>query len=80
MDLRVQMGAKSSQLKNKSKSEIFSASADAKESGNGTTVNAFDVRLMTQFWVHLIIRLERHPKVHFNIYIMMHKKVPLRLH
>ena len=32
----VQMGAKSSQLKNESKSEIFSAPADAQVSRNGT--------------------------------------------
>ena len=52
MDLRVQMDAKSGQLKNESKSEIFSALGDAQESGNGTTINTFDMRLIIQFRVH----------------------------
>ena len=80
MNLRVQMGAKSSQLKNESKSEIFIAPAYTQESTNVTTINAFDVRLMVQFRVHLLIHLELHLKVHFKIYIMRHKKVHLRLH
>ena len=80
MDLRVQMYAKSGQLKNESKSEMFSAPGDAQESANGTTINEFDVRLMVQFRVHLIIHLELHLKVHFKIYIEVHKKVRLRLH
>ena len=45
MDLRVQMDAKSGQLK-KSKSEIFSAPGDAQDSANGTTINAFDMPLL----------------------------------
>ena len=40
MDLKVQMDAKSGQLKNESKSEVFSAPDDAQESANGTTINA----------------------------------------
>ena len=52
MDLRVQMDAKSGQLKNESKSEIFSALGDAQESANGTTINTFDMRLIMQFRVH----------------------------
>ena len=80
MDLRVQMVAKSHQLKNESKSEIFSAHVDAKESAKGTTINVFDVSLMVQFRVHLIIHLELHLKVHFKIYIKVQKKVHLRLH
>ena len=39
------------------------------ESANGKTINAFEVRLMIQFRVHLIMRLELHLKVNFNIYI-----------
>ena len=58
IDLWVQMDAKSGQLKNESKSGIFSAPGDAKESANGTTINVFDVPLMVQFRVHLIIHLE----------------------
>ena len=52
MDLRVQMDAKSGQLKNESKSETFSALGDAQESANGTTINTFDMRLIIQFRVH----------------------------
>ena len=72
MDLKVQMDAKSSQLK------IESISGRA----NGKTKNAFEVRLMIQFRVHLIIHLELYLKVNFNIYIYikMHKKVHLMLH
>ena len=40
MDLKVQMDAKSGQLKNENKSEVFSAPDDAQESANGTTINA----------------------------------------
>ena len=80
MDLRVQTNAKSGQLKNESKNELFSAPGDAQESENGTTVNAFELRLMIQFRVHLIIHLELHLHVHFKIYIKMHKKVLLRMY
>ena len=59
MDLRVQMDAKSGQLKIKSMSE----------SANGKTINVFQVPLMIQFKVHLIIQLELHLKVNFNVYI-----------
>ena len=38
--LRVQMDAQSGQLKNESKSEIFSAPGNVQESVNGTTINA----------------------------------------
>ena len=72
------MDAKSGQLKNESKSEIFSAPGDAQESANGTTINMFDVRLMVQFRMHLIIHTELHLKVHFKIYIKMNKNVHLR--
>ena len=72
------MDAKSGQLKNESKSEIFSAPGDAQESANGTTINMFDVRLMVQFRMHLIIHTELHLKLHFKIYIKMNKNVHLR--
>ena len=72
------MDAKSGQLKNESKSEIFSAPGDAQESANGTTINMFDVRLMVQFRIHLIIHTELHLKLHFKIYIKMNKNVHLR--
>ena len=62
MNLTVQMDAKSTQLKNESK---CTAPGDAQDSTNGTTINAFEVRLMIQFRVHLIIHLELHLKVHF---------------
>ena len=70
IDLKVQIDAKSGQLKNESKSEIFSAPGDVQESANGTNINAFDV--------HLIIHLHLHLKVNFKIYIKVHKKVHLR--
>ena len=72
------MDAKSGQLKNESKSEIFSAPGDAQESANGTTINMFDVRLMVQFRMHLIIHTELHLKVHFKIYIKLNKNAHLR--
>ena len=50
IDVRVQMDAKSGQLKIESMSE----------SANGKTIKAFDVRLMIQFRVHLMIHLELH--------------------
>ena len=50
IDVRVQKEAKSGQLKIESMSE----------SANGKTINAFDVRLMIQFRVHLTIHLELH--------------------
>ena len=59
MDLRVQMDAKSGQL------NIVRMS----ESANGKTINTFEMRLMIQFRVHLIIHLELLLKVNFNIYI-----------
>ena len=59
IDVKVQMDAKSGQLKIESMSE----------SANGKTINAFEVRLMIQFRVHLIIHLGLHLKVNFNIYI-----------
>ena len=40
------MDAKSGQLKNESKRNIFCAPGDVQESVNGTTINALDVRLM----------------------------------
>ena len=68
MDLRGQMDAKSGELKNESKSKLFSAPGDAQESANGTTTNAFEMWLMVEF------------KMSFKIYIKMHKKVHLRMH
>ena len=78
IDLKVQIDAKSGQLKNESKSEIFSAPGDVQESANGTNINAFDVRLIVPFRMHLIIHLHLHLKVNFKIYIKVHKKVHLR--
>ena len=43
MDLRGQMDAKSGELKNESRSKLFSAPGDAQESANGTTTNAFEI-------------------------------------
>ena len=68
------MDAKSGQIKNGNKSEIFSAPVDVQESANETT-NAFDVGLIVQFWVHLIIHLELH-LLHFIIYIKVQKRCP----
>ena len=58
MHLRVQMDAKSGQLKNESESEMFRAPSDAQEIASGTLmldvclmVNAFALRLMVQFRV-----------------------------
>ena len=48
MDLRMKINAKSSQLKNESKSELFSAPGDAQENTYETTINTFEVRLMIQ--------------------------------
>ena len=45
MDLRVQMDAKSGQLKNESKSEVFSAPDDSQERTNGTTKGEIKVSL-----------------------------------
>ena len=59
MDLRVQMDARSGQLKIENMSE----------SSNGETINAFEVRLMVQFRVDLILHLELHLKANFNIYV-----------
>ena len=70
MDLWVQLDAKSSQLKNESKNEPFSAFDDAQESANRTVINVFDVCLMM-----MIIQLEFHLKMHFKLYIKTHKKV-----
>ena len=63
------MDAKFGQLKNESKSELFS---DAQKSANGTTINAFEVSFMKNMELHL--------KVHLKIYIKMQRKVCLRLH
>ena len=79
-DLRVQMDAKFGQLKNESKTKIFSATGDAQESANGTMINVFDVNLMVQFRVHLIRHLELHLMVHSKSYIKVHKKIYPRLY
>ena len=39
------------------------------KSANGKAIHAFEVLLMIQFRVQLIIHLELHLKVNFNIYI-----------
>lgn len=70
MNLRVQMNAKSVQLKNESK-------IDAHEGANRTTINAFDVCLMMLYRVHLIKHLTLHLKVHFK---KIYKEIHLRLH
>ena len=80
MDLRVQMDAKSGQLKNESKTKIFFEPGDAQQSANGTTINMFDLSLIVQFTVHLIIHLQLHLRVHFKIYIKVHKKLHPKLH
>ena len=53
-----QMNEKSGELKDESQSELFSAPGDAQEFGNVKTTNAFEVQLMVQFRVNLIIQLE----------------------
>ena len=79
MDLRVQMDAKSGQLKIKVKAK-FLVSGDAQESSSGTTINVFDIRFVVQFRVHLIIHLELNSEVHLNIYMKLHNKVHPRLY
>ena len=59
IDLRAQMDAKSGQLKLENMSE----------SANGKTINAFEVHLMMQFRVQLVIHLELHLKMNLNIFI-----------
>ena len=80
MFLRVQMNVNLGQIKNESQSEIFSALGDAQESANGTTINVFEVSLMTQYAVHLIIHMELHLKMHFKISINMKEEARLRLY
>ena len=65
------MDVRCDRLKNESKSKLFSAPGDGKESANRRTINTFEERLIIQFRVHLITHLELHLKVHFKIYIMM---------
>ena len=74
------MNEKSGQLKNESKSEMFSPTGATQDSVNGTTINGFGMHLMVQFRVHLIIHLELHLKMNFKIYIKVHNKAHLRLH
>ena len=74
------MDAKSGELKNESKSKLFSAPDDAQESANGTTTNALEMWLMVEFKVHLIMHLELDLKVPFKVDIKMHKRVHLRMH
>ena len=69
----MQTDGKLGQLKNESKTEMFSIPGDAQESASGTTINVFDVSLMVQFRLHMIIHLELQLKVHFKIYIKVHK-------
>ena len=76
----MQMHAKSGQLKNESKSDVFSAPDDAQECANGTTINVCEVCLIIQFRVHQIMQLESHLKMHFKIYIKMHKRALQRMH
>ena len=67
------MDAKTDLLNNESKSKLFSAPGDARESANRTTINVFEVRLMVLFRVHMTVLLELHLKVHFKNYTKMHK-------
>ena len=67
-------GCRICSIKNKSKSGLFSALADSQESAKRTMINAFEVCLMMQFRLNLIMCLESYLKVHFKIYIKMHKK------
>ena len=62
MGSRVQMNARSCQLKNQSKSEFSISRGYAQDSANRTTTNAFEVRLMIQYLVQLLIHLELHVK------------------
>ena len=52
MDVRIQIDSKSGLFKNESKSEIFSASSDAQESANWTTINASQARLLIGSRLH----------------------------
>ena len=47
------MDIKSAHLKNENKSELFNLLADAQKSANGTTINAFEVRLLIHLRLHL---------------------------
>ena len=67
---------KSGQLKNESKSELFTVPSNAQGNTNRATINSFDVNLMVQFSMHLVIHLE----LHFTIYIKMYKKVHQIIH
>ena len=75
----MQMDAKSDQLKHETKNELFSAPAEAQKKADRITIKAFEVHLMTQFGVYLIIHLDLHLKMHFKFYIKMHKKMQLRM-
>ena len=72
IDLRVQMYEKCGQLKVESMSE----------SANGKTINAFEVPLMIQFKLHLIISLELHLKLnlHLKVHLSVQSTTPLRTH
>ena len=74
------MHAKSSQLKNESKRDVFSAPHDAQECANGTKISVCEVCLIIQFRVHQIMQLESHLKMHFKMYIKMHKRALQRMH
>ena len=50
------MDAKHGRLKDESKNEVFSTPGDEQRSVNGTKMNVFDVPLMVQLRVHLIIQ------------------------
>ena len=71
MELRLQMDAKSGQLKNEGNSEIFSTFDDAQDSANGTAIIASEVCSM------MILHLEFQLKMHLKIYIKIHKNVHL---
>ena len=58
------MDAKSGLLKNESKSELFIASGDARESANGTTINAFEVHF---FYFYLFFNLFIVDKFYFIV-------------
>ena len=44
------------------------------ESANGTAINAFEVHLVIQYKVQLIMHLELNLKVYLKIYIKIKKK------
>ena len=69
------MDVKSGQLKDESKSELFSAPGYAQRSPTRATINALEVPLMVQFRVQPIIHLELHPRVqHYRCFDLKFKR------